>query len=374
MDVPWFMPGERDPPEHFAGRTKELGIFRMKLDGMCEAGHTTNGLQLTVGVHGAGKSQLVRKFGDDVDGTVVHGRRVKSIYVGTDELNAPLSLFLTLCRGIDAEDEAKKIADVADKLSGLLRVSLDKKLWDGKALVVIIDELQRVDDAGMQTLCVLHDGMHRCPILLMGCGLRHTRQVLGSRPNRLRISRVGDVVELSPLSMDEAREAFEKGLEHYGYHDVPSESLQKLAAASHCFPQHIHGYLAEAALQLYASGEGAVGGDLKGSILNRALQRGQERREEYYEGLLSMGESHEPMLAVCKAMETLERDSIPYVTAKSAIEDAGGNVGDLQMAVEHGSLVHSRGNVHFGVPSFRTYMGEFLRDRDGITLPLSSTA
>ena len=48
------------------------------------------------------------------------------------------------------------------------------RMWKGKALVLVIDELQTVGAKGMAALRTLHEGWHGCPIMLVGVGLQNT--------------------------------------------------------------------------------------------------------------------------------------------------------------------------------------------------------
>ena len=392
MDEPRRLRGGRESPPHFAGRKRELAAFRDKLAGVCLEGGTTGGLQLTVGVPGSGKSQLAREFARHLKDVEMHKRAVHVLFVETCELDNPVSLFLTMGKKIGAEETAKEIAQVNDRIANfsgqafsigsavaldvgrhtpsfasLLRASMDKDMWRGKALVVIIDELQRMSDEGMKPLCVLHDGNHGCPILLLGFGLQHTPSVLSGRADGMTISRLERTATLHPLSRSETYEAFDRGLAWYGYEGVPAKSLERLVAASHCFPEHVNGYIEGAVGLLRESGE-CDGCALEGDILRAALRHGDVRREAYYEALLDAGESHEPMQAVVDVMVSSGKDSIPYGIAEKAIKAKGEGYGrdDLEAAIKHGSLVKKGSMVSFEVPSFRTYIEELSKRAQGV--------
>lgn len=374
------MPGEREPPPYFAGRSAEIGAYGRKLHRMCAAGHTTSGLQLTVGVPGLGKTQLAREFAERTRKTNEGGRTVDVLVIPPEDLSDPVSLFLTMAAEIGAEQEAAAVAQIDDRISNvtggaltatagvardvgrhtaafsrLLRTSKQRGMWDGKALVLIIDELQRIDDDGMKPLCVLHDGNHGCPILLMGFGLQHTAMTLANRSTERSISRIAEPTALEPLDNVDTREAFANGLARMGHGEVPSDSLAKLVEASHGFPQHIHGYLEGAHLALRKNGH------LTGASLEDALRHGHERRVAYYDDRLSMGRSHRPMLAVAAAMEATGTDTISHHEAEKAVIAAGFESADVERAIARGSLAYDRkGNVSFGIPSFRSHMARLL--------------
>lgn len=56
---------ERDAAPYFAGRHTELAALSKRLDHLCRTGDPRGGIALVVGVPGAGKTQLGRKFPRD---------------------------------------------------------------------------------------------------------------------------------------------------------------------------------------------------------------------------------------------------------------------------------------------------------------------
>ena len=119
-----------------------------------------------------------------------------------------VDLFLAMARALDVEEEARRVADLDTRstacsagvgfvrggltqeharhtggLSALLNSAKHAGSWRGKALVLVVDELQTVQPQGMTALRVLHQGDHGCPILLVGIGLQH-RRASREWPNR----------------------------------------------------------------------------------------------------------------------------------------------------------------------------------------------
>ena len=376
------VPGERMPPLYFAGRDEELKKCDDDLRALCTSGES-NGLQLTIGVPGSGKTRLADEFAKRVHGQVVEGRTVSTLMISPEELGDPLSLFKTMGRAIGAEQQVAEIAQVDDRVSnvscgvlgtsvavakdvgrhtsafaGLLRESTEKGLWKNKTLVLLIDELQSIEDDAMPTLRVLHQGLTRCPILLMGFGLQHTAARLASIPGGRGISRVAAPTVLHSLNRNDAVTAFKETLARLGHNEVPSESLDALADASHGFPQHINGYL-----------EGAHGAlarhlHLRREALEEALQHGARRRIAYYNQRLSAAHSRKPMIALVAAMERAQRTRLEYHDAQNVLIEAGFAPTELDAAIAHGSLTcDDEDNVSFGIPSFHTYMKHLL-DRE----------
>ena len=377
--TPKVVPGERMPPLYFAGREEELRKCHDDLRMLCATGDS-NGLQLTIGVPGAGKTRLADEFAKRVDGQSVEGRTVSTLMVSPEELGDPLSLFKTMGRAIDAAQRATEIAQVDDRVAngsggvvgasvavakdvgrhtsafaGLLRESTEKGMWKHKTLVLLIDELQSIDHEAISTLRVLHQGLTRCPILLLGFGLQHTAARLASVSGGRGISRIAEPTILRSLHRDDAVTAFSETLARLGHNEVPSASLDALADASHGFPQHINGYLEGAHEALTRHGH------LRGEALKEALRHGGKRRIAYYNKRLAAAHSRRPMTALAAAMERAGKTRLEYHDAKDALIEAGFRATELDAAIAHGSLTcDDEDNVSFGIPSFHAHMQHLL--------------
>ena len=377
--IPTTVPGERMPPIYFAGRTKELRQFDEHLRALCATGES-DGLHLVVGVPGSGKTRLAREFERRVDGRVVDHRTISALTISVRELGHPLTLFKTIARAIDAEQEAGAIAQIDDRVAnvsgsvlgssvavakdvgrhtsafaGLLRESNDKGMWNNKALVLLVDELQAIDANAISTLQVLHEGLSGCPILLVGFGLNHTAARLASFPDSQGISRIATPVVLQSLDVTETYDVFDKTLEQLGHRDVPAKSMDELVEASQGFPQHVNGYLNGAHRALLQHGH------LEGKSIEEALRYGGERRVDYYNQRLATEHLHRPMTTLVAAMEQDRPTPLNYHDALKLLEQAGFGKRELEGAIAHGALsCDSDDRVSFGIPSFHSYMVDLL--------------
>ena len=372
---------QREPPPYFAGRAKELAALNKRLDDLRETGDPTGGMALIVGVPGVGKTQLGRKFAEDA---VERGAsNVRHLAVDTTMLENDVDLFMAIARALDAEAEGRRVADLDTRstgrtagigvvrggvtreharhtgsLSALLHGSHHAGMWRGKALVLVVDELQTVEPEGMRALRVLHQGDHGCPILLLGIGLQHTQQVLGSPADgSAGISRIAEPMALAPLSEEEALEAIAENMVAMGY-KIPEASVAALAEASQGFPQHIHGYLRGAveAIDEHGSLE-------PGSALDAALKAGDQARTDYYHARLTMLADQDAMLPVIETMLATRRESLRRAEAIEVVNAAafdGENT--VRQAIAHGVLTLHRGGVSFGIPSFRRHMERLLEE------------
>ena len=374
---------EREPPPHFAGRAKELAALRRRLEDLCETGDPGGGMALIVGVPGIGKTQLGRKFAEDAVASEA-ALDIRRLATDTSMLEHHVDLFLAMARALDAEEEARKVADLDTRstvrsagvgvvrgalareharhtggLSALLDAAKHAGVWSGKALILLVDELQTVQPQGMTALRVLHQGDHGCPILLVGIGLQHTQQVLGNPADgSAGISRVVAPIELRSLSETETLEAIEGSMAALG-HGISEACAAALARASQGFPQHIHGYLNGALEAIAANGALAPG-----RSLDDALQAGDRARADYYDARLLMLPNQNAMFPVVRAMRERNRDRLWQEEAVAAV-DAASFDGErtVREAIKHGVLSLAGGGVSFGIPSFRDHVDCLLRER-----------
>ena len=82
------------PPLYFAGRDEELRKYDDDLRVLCATGES-NGLQLTIGAPGSGKTRLAEEFAKRVQGQAVEGRSARTLMISPEE-GDPLSLFKTV--------------------------------------------------------------------------------------------------------------------------------------------------------------------------------------------------------------------------------------------------------------------------------------
>ena len=376
------LPDERQPPLYFAGRKNELGMLESELDVMCATGQPPGGLLVVQGVPGVGKTQMAERYKRLVDDGQRDGVSVRARVLDPDGLSDTTSLFLNLCDMLGSEAEGDEIAEVGDRRSGasfragfagasagmstttdvgrhtgdlgmLLRESQAAGLWQGKALVLMIDELQRIDEDGIDRLAVLHMNTSHCPIQLIGFGLQNTIEVLANPPSgRPGISRLRSPITLDCLSREDAKDAIAGNLEAMGRlsnSGVTHEGVAALAEASFGFPQHIRGYLHGADV--------AIGkhGHLQGSALDEALSIGDHARSAYYDRRLrAMGRDSVKLHSLAENMAATQRAKVTRTFAEDEI-----GIDVVAAAIGHGVMVEGDlDTLEFGIPSFRTYMIE----------------
>ena len=369
-------------PLYFAGRDAELRKFGDKLRVLCASGES-NGLQLTIGVPGSGKTRLADEFAKRVHGRAVAGQTVSALMISPEELGDPLSLFKTMGRAIDAEQRAAEIAQVDDRVSngsggalgasvavakdvgrhtsafaGLLRESNEKGMWKRKTLVLLIDELRSIDDEAIPTLRVLHQGLTRCPILLLGFGLQHTAARLANVGGGRGIARIAEPTILRSLPRNDAVAAFSETLARLG----PARTHRGAKRELGCLGRRQPG-ISAAHQRLLArcprgfdppwalgrrGAQGSVAG--RGKTPNRLLQpaafgSAQSQADDGPGG--SDG--------------TRPRLPLEYHDAQNVLIEAGFTAAELDAAIAHGALTcDDEDHVSFGIPSFHAHMKHLL--------------
>ena len=391
---------ERDPPPHFAGRKEELGWLQERLDRVCRDGAASGGLNLIVGVPGAGKTHLAMEFAKRIvavrraDGVKVAAKLTDTSMLGMDDA----LLFVEIAKAISEEKRARRVADLDDKTTGrqvslqepsageregaplackglkygstkdvarsagrlasLLETSGERGLWKRRALVLMFDELQTVTKRQAESLAILHQGLHGCPIMLLGVGLQHSPAVLAE----LGISRTKRPRHLGCLSREEAIEAIQRGFEK-AVGEMPSTVAEGLADASHGFPQHINGYLqgAQAAYRKHGSLDTEA-------ALAEAMALGDDVRIGYYNARLTASKVRDEMIALAGAMASENVVAMRRREAQRAVSSAdaefdGRNA--VERAIRHGVLTETdEDRVLFGIPSFHNHMVEQWRETE----------
>ena len=370
----------RSMPLNFGGRSGELSMLSDRLAEIMETGDAGSGVALIVGVPGSGKTTLARTFARRKS----ESAGVAMIEGGVSRLNDPLNLFLEMGVEIGADEMFREIAGVDSRLKSggvgvgivkgvaeyehvrttgvfesLLNETARQGLWDGKALILVVDELQRLTESQSKVLADLHQGLHHCPILVVGAGLQNTEQVLARRG----ISRISDSINLGPLNREATRDIISTTLIDLE-REAPLNVVDALADASHDFPQHIHCYLKAAVAAVNAS----VGWHAPG-MLKQVLAKGDEFRAAYYDSrLLAMDDGRPRMLPLIERMVNTGVVRITKRSAEKAITEAGEDDGELAVsdAIQHGVLTLEGDNhVSFGIPSFHGHMvGVLQQHRD----------
>ena len=174
----------RDAPAYFAGRRKELETLRKRLRYIRETSDPRGGMVLIDGVQGVGKTQLVAQFAAEA---AEGDHRTAVLNVPVADLANPLALFAAIVGALGGNDRiAKEIADAADcvtsakiacvgvsaerpsplglSINAMLARSKRGGLWQGRTLVVAVDEIQAIGVEARRTLQALHEGVYECPI------------------------------------------------------------------------------------------------------------------------------------------------------------------------------------------------------------------
>ena len=376
----------RDRPLHFAGRQYELETLTKRLQYIRATGDVSGGMILVEGVQGVGKKQLLDEFGRRAVASATPAGSIAWLSISTASIRDEFTLFSRIVAAVGhREREAERIAGLASRATGgaiagvrinveravrqtnsleqLLVRSKREGLWETRAMILSVDEIQNVTAEERRVLRQLHEGRHGCPLMVVGAGLQHATERLGGRLTRADgttdsavISRFAKRLSIGPLSRAETMEAIIEGLASLG-HRIDQAAAAALAVASMDFPQHVHGYV-EGALESISKH-----GDLASQVaLESALAHGDGARVSYYQERLKGMERPELMMILADAMRRTGREYLPWSEAANLLGDVTEGERALEDAIAHGVLTKGTlRQLSFGLPSFRSYIDRTLR-------------
>ena len=350
---------------YFAGRAAELAALDEHL-GEVRRGERC-GIALIDGIPGVGKTQLLREFAkraQAADGAVRH------VDLQTNDLNDPApEIFESMATPLLDEGETFQGGSSPGGLGTMLRRS-DSRLWQGKTLIVTVDEVQNVSPGGRSVLSVLHEGVHDRPILVVAAGLTSAMKVLSAARETLTgtvdrdtISRIATVLALGNLNRSETEEAFTEVVAQCTGLAIPGELLHALAEASSGFPQHVHCY-ARACIET-AEVLGCL--DTQ-DAMSAVVTMGDGCRKNYYDlRLKTINQCYRPVVVQLAhgmapsddgpALAWNEAVAVVERTLNSRLED-GRLV--VELLVDKGILqLRDNGEVFFPMPSFHGHMVSF---------------
>ena len=143
---------DRSSPVHFAGRTAELAALDKHLADIRHG--ERSGIALIDGIPGAGKTQLLQEFAKRAqakDSTVAH------VELQTNDFNDPAAeVFASIVAPLREDGETFRDGAARSGFGTMLRES-DSRLWENKALIVTVDEVQNISPEGRSVLSVLHE-------------------------------------------------------------------------------------------------------------------------------------------------------------------------------------------------------------------------
>ena len=383
--------GDRSRSLHFAGRRRELAALHARLEFVVEEQDPEDGIVLIDGIQGIGKTGLLREFARQAvfaearyaDTEIVHlplvaeelGERpgdLAAVMLNSIPSAVPKDIegakreisraFAWIRRTVKRDPGFELRVQEDLPLNHLLRESMDIGWWDGRALLLTIDEIQNIDGNGRKNLATLHEGQHGCPILVVCACLQHSRQVLqdpmqtsDNRPSPT-ISRFSTLT-LGMLSHEESIEAVRQSVLKGGNHAMPEDLAERIAAAVLGFPQHLHGYV-QASLDALRTF-----GDLNAHEAEEwAMTQGDAARRAYYEGRLTSFTPDEGIVLSQIAALASEHDGrIPWHVAVEVADAADMDASGrrlLTAAIQKGvvSLAEGSTDLIFPIPSLMNHL------------------
>ena len=384
----------------FRGRDAEYEVFRSAVTSLGE-GIVGGGTMIFQGAPGAGKSALM---GECMEAVRRHSTPeapwvAVSIYPGS--LKSPVDVIAAIVDAANAESERLRAitsGSVATKTLGSLLnlarklyrelsqrgggafglsvgerrnegMTADRALYNAAPLlknfhiVVFVDEAQNTPagDTTRDVLDCLHRAPHGIPLMAAFFGLSDTQDVL----RQCGLSRFADgrIVNLEPLDYEDTACAIGDALAAYDFAGTPEDRatwVERLAELSQGWPQHINRVSVAAARVILEHG-----GRIEGRLLEQALQRGQERKDDYYVGRLAAG-SQDPAFykQLALAVEGKPNGNLPRAElqrlAAPVLENSMLSFDDLLTDALHAGLLSPIQELPYHyripIPSFADYL------------------
>ena len=375
----------------FRGRDREYEVFRKAANSL-RAGRTGGSTMIFQGAPGAGKSALM---GECMEAVRRHSAPeapwvAVSIYPGS--LKSPVDVIAAIVDAANAESErlrgitagsvttktlgsllnlARKLyRELSQRGGGAFGLSVgerrnedmtaDRALYNAAPLLknfhiaVFVDEAQNTPakDTTRDVLDCLHRAPHGIPLVAAFFGLSDTQDVL----RQCGLSRFADgrIVNLEPLAYEDAACAIGDALAAYDFTGTSEDRgrwVERLAELSQGWPQHINRVSVAAARVILEQG-----GRIEGRLLEQALQRGKERKDDYYAGRLAAGSARawvyrQLALAAEERDGVLSYDRIDRLT-EGARNKTGETVDQFLTDALHAGLLAPANNLpdHYNIP------------------------
>jgi AAA ATPase domain len=264
-----FSPGAGSPPPQLAGRDDQIERARLMLHRV-RMGRYEQSLML-VGLRGVGKTVLlnkVREMAEAQDYSIImieaiEGRSLPGLLIPAlrqilYQLDAMAGVSNKVKRGlrvlrsfvgavkvkvadveigldIDPEKGSADSGDLEADLSAML-VALGEAAQDrGRAVAVIVDELQYISEAEMSALimAVHRISQRQLPVVLVGAGLPQLVGLAGR--SKSYAERLFIYPDIGPLSADDAKEALRGPIRAQGA-DITEAALDELVVVTHGYP------------------------------------------------------------------------------------------------------------------------------------------
>ncbi len=394
----------------FYGRDTEYEVFRNAADNLCE-GHVGGGTMIFQGAPGAGKTALMLEcmeavklhstpqdpwvavsidpgtlsYPVDVVSDLIHATNEETqrlSKLAPDSIIDKLNEWLALGRKLYAELSSRGVSVAGFSIGGKPQANgrSDSTQSSGSIfrnaavllenfhIVVLIDEAQNTPEA-TTTKAVL-DSLHRnpkgIPLVAAFFGLSNTKDVL----RQCGLSRFSDerIVNLEPLSITDAKASIRHMLDAYytGTDEQKEVWANTLAELSQGWPQHINRVGVAAGRVIRSNG-----GRLETHLLEQALKKGIERKNDYYDGRVEAGYPQTELyitLAQAAAQNTngyLSIDELRSLSASELEKDQTSFDDFLRQTLHAGLLAPAKGllpRYKFPIPSLGDYLRSFSQD------------
>lgn len=387
----------------FRGRDAEYATFRNAVISL-KRGDIGGGTVIFLGAPGAGKTALM---GECMEAVRLHSTPEDPwvvVSIKPESLSSSLEVVMLLVEAVNLESErlsnlssdrmAKKLKslfnigqkpyeEISERGAGLGHFSVGPKsktdyaikahaqrvfqnaveLLKDFRLVVFVDEAQNTPDSPSTrgVLDCLHDPPSKIPLVIVFFGLNDTEDKL----ERCGLSRLPDerIANLRLLSDVETSDAIRSMFDVYEFSGLQKDQeawVERLTELSQGWPQHINRVAVAAARVIFDNG-----GKVEESLLEKALEDGRMRKNDYYARRLQKCSAYSSLLfkQIAQALKNkpdgISRSEL-FRMSQSALSETKSSFDEFLMDALHAGVLTPTAQLpdHYQIPipSFGDYL------------------
>lgn len=341
---------ERDLPYVFVGRHQELRCLNNHFNIVSERGQGSSGLVLVCGIPGIGKTQLIEKFAREKEQSGealwlrLHPEDLTESRVLV-LLRSALRLRRSNLRWTDVEVNVLGVKTNIDRDHKYeeLTTGLDQLVHSKhkQPIIVTVDEIQKLRQTQADVLSKFHIGTLDLPILVVCAGLQNAYAVLQQHG----LSRLGELLELDLLSLEDCLDAVRQMLEIWGCNNCDQiegsrvHRVRNLASSTQGFPCHLQSHLS--ALKAVKLEQG-ITFDTENNW-NRVEEIATQKRAAYYDERIQALGFHNAgivMHRIAKLLCEREDEAFKAISSSDVIKILNSVVRDGMVDIDKGKALH----------------------------------
>lgn len=341
---------ERDLPYVFVGRHQELRRLNNHFNIVSERSQGSSGLVLVCGIPGIGKTQLIEKFAREKE------QSGEALWLRLHPEDLTESRVLVLLRSaLRLRRSNLRWTDVEVNVLGVktniardheyeeLTTGLDQLVHSKhkQPIIVTVDEIQKLRQTQADVLSKFHTGTSDLPILVVCAGLQNAYAVLQQHG----LSRLGELLELDLLSLEDCQDAVRQMLEIWGRNNgdpiegVREHRVRNLASSTQGFPCHLQSHLS--ALKAVKLDQG-INFDTENNWIRVEEIATQKRAAHYDERIQALGFHNAGIVMhrIAKLLYEREDETFKAISSSDVIKILNAVERDGMVDIDKGKALH----------------------------------